>query len=589
MGYKTVWDEQWGTYNLVPDDTTLSQGAPSGYYPGATARTYYDPYTGKFEVVPYTYPGTGIEYQQSLTGGKPYYDPTMTLSPTTPKTYQWYEGPEGVGYKAVPQQTTGAIGGTKYSMTPALTPYQPSPIEQQMPTKKFDLGTMLSDWANTLKRVWETLNPFYPDVVTMGDRGGLFSPKPPTIEWEATGPFQRAEGDRGWEYKTPSGTPYNPILKNEEQWEATPFRKFEGYTPTGYYESNEEVIDEILRKPTTKEPERIPTIDAMKFLLSVIPTIQDERTMEKAINAAISRGEYIPIAKGTPTEKVLDVIQNDVKLHDIVKKYIDAGQIEPHITEERLNRVRNGNVAQKLWDNYGYKPESTIEDALIILDEFKKAGRDKVRINGGNLINLGFTDFLDAVSELGSVTRDENNKVIDVSINRDLINSLVTYKKYVDLDVTSSKMNSRGGRVLNGTLKTYSMPKEEEKTKEEELEERQKQANLDYEFYWRPEQVAQRNKQREESWEWSHNKELEGYKEFYEILDELKMSPEMDSYFRDKFNELRRMWETSNSGLDWETWLRQHDFSKDFGKLRPPQRGERPSAFAPRLITVSRQ
>ena len=121
------------------------------------------------------------------------------------------------------------------------------------------------------------------------------------------------------------------------------------------------------------------------------------------------------------------------------------------------------------------------------------------------------------------------------------------------------------------------------------IREPQTGAEEEYDDYWSPENVEERNRRREESWEWYHAKELEGWAEYYKVLQELKLPPYMDEYFSSpaRFNELRRIWETTAKHLSWEGFLRQYDFMAHWYRLSPRERGERPTAFAPPMTAVS--
>ena len=101
--------------------------------------------------------------------------------------------------------------------------------------------------------------------------------------------------------------------------------------------------------------------------------------------------------------------------------------------------------------------------------------------------------------------------------------------------------------------------------------------------------VQNRERQREESQAAQREYELEGWAEIYSVLDNMKLTPIMDEYFRQpgKFAELRRMWETQGAGVSWEQWLRNYDFKGEWFKKSPYERGERPAAFAPRMTTRS--
>jgi hypothetical protein len=109
------------------------------------------------------------------------------------------------------------------------------------------------------------------------------------------------------------------------------------------------------------------------------------------------------------------------------------------------------------------------------------------------------------------------------------------------------------------------------------------------EWYWSDEATQQRQKEREESYDFQQEKDLEGWKEYYAALDAMKLYPDASEYWSQagKFAELRRKWETSDSGLTWEAWLGQFDFEGEWYALPPVERGEKPYIYSPRMIRLN--
>lgn len=262
--------------------------------------------------------------------------------------------------------------------------------------------------------------------------------------------------------------------------------------------------------------------------------------------------------------------------------------MELPVSPQRLDAVQSTGVLKELW-NIGYKAPKVFNAAINGINQSIKEISsqigvdlsDNIEFNPEQISMMKYIDIINARADLEKLLAFDGAKI-------------EANDSFVYLDTTfTDEVGATGDPVLKykGWKQVTPYKEKEEtttkKTKQEELLERQEEANLNYEFYWKAEQIAQRNKQREESWEWSHNKNLEGYAEFFDIMDELKINPEADQYFKTQFDELRLEWETSGSGLSWEEWLRQYDFMGEWYSRSPYKRGERPATFAPRMRTVA--
>jgi len=121
---------------------------------------------------------------------------------------------------------------------------------------------------------------------------------------------------------------------------------------------------------------------------------------------------------------------------------------------------------------------------------------------------------------------------------------------------------------------------QEQQQRQMEFEESARRQN---QWYWSPDEVAQRQRQREESKAWQEAQEIEGWPEYFSVLDSLSLPYFADEYFRDtqRFNDLRRLWQAKGGGVPWAQWLQSFDFKSEWSKLPPSQRGELVAKFAP--------
>lgn len=149
-------------------------------------------------------------------------------------------------------------------------------------------------------------------------------------------------------------------------------------------------------------------------------------------------------------------------------------------------------------------------------------------------------------------------------------------------------------RILAEQISRY---KETKEYKELQAKAAREQSDEDFyynarranEWYWSAEEVTQRQKQREESEAYQEAKDIEGWKEYYAVLDKVKLPYFANDYFNStaRFNELRQLWKVQGGGKSWEAWLASYDFKGKFSEMPPSERGERISLYMPSMRSTS--
>ncbi len=294
---------------------------------------------------------------------------------------------------------------------------------------------------------------------------------------------------------------------------------------------------------------------------------------------------------------------------DINLSLVEHGEVLPQFYESQGD-VNLAQFAKKIGNNVVYVPISggrldAVQDEAsfkILWDTGYKS--PKFLSNSTNL-------FQQASATLGIPfmgTEDpEKIKSMEYNSLKNALLDLTGQGKYSPQDlVDMAKKHSEEGTTLrlatsysgidafgNPTYTAYwdTIPyKEPEKTAGQKEAEYWADWQTDYNHYWSPQQVAARDKQRQDSWEWSHNKDLEGWSEYYASLNVLKLPPYMSEWASSTtmFNDLRRIWETAGGGQSWEGFLANYDFWGKWYARKPSERGERPTAFAPIMTQVSK-
>lgn len=109
------------------------------------------------------------------------------------------------------------------------------------------------------------------------------------------------------------------------------------------------------------------------------------------------------------------------------------------------------------------------------------------------------------------------------------------------------------------------------------------------EHYWSPEQVADREKVREESRESAKAHELRGWDTYFDLLDDLQLSPDANEYWDDpaRLRELRDKWEAGGKKGAWMTYLKNYDMKGEFASKTYRERMGTAARMAPRMRTAS--
>jgi hypothetical protein len=545
-----------------PTDTGYS-GTRSGM------GSFWNPYTSQFESLPKNYTGSGTDYQQLMTGMQGYVDPAGAVSQGTnwepgytptyaPETniYDWQSpkyAPSQFAQTPFTNEFTGALGGTLYANQPQLNGYGTNPVQNNTFTQT------IADWTKGISSIWDNL--ISPQTAQKGFQP-LWEPQQVGALGGGELPFDKGSfGEGGMSGGFKVSKPFQPtegfgtstkVVEDSLSPYVTPTERqnriknvFEQGTPEGIGT----LLNEINRKGTGSKPLIIGNKEAINYLQAMLPKTGSEETLMAVIGAAIKR---------------------DIPLN---------------VPPAQLDSIKDGRTLVQLYDS-GYKAPKVI---TAIQQGFTSAvhqaseivGKDispYTKFTAAQLLGMKSADIENAMDELKNITKKEWQAIIE-SKGEVKLNTKVTGYDVFNKPI----LGFQGWSLMAGIL-----TKEEKKVAKKTADEEARQAEK--EVYWSQEEVADRNARRQESADWSKAQSLEGWKEFYAVFDKLKLSPPMDNYFNNPtmFAELRRMWETSGGGQSWEAWLSSYDFEGEFGKLTPPQRGERPAAFAPRMKTVSK-
>jgi len=233
----------------------------------------------------------------------------------------------------------------------------------------------------------------------------------------------------------------------------------------------------------------------------------------------------------------------------------DPEKLPETISEECLNAIIEPLDIAILWD-FGYRASNVFEGVDHTINEIVARGI-AINYDPELVTTLTYANVIALEQWISQLSPAEWQKIIDSEAQ-------------ITLNVEFWKFNVRGERVNKGNWKIDYPP--QSKMTQSEKDRYIDQQNFYNEWYWSDEAIAQRQKEREESYEYYHEKDLEGWKEYYAILDAMKLYPDAYEYWSQpgKFAELRRKWEISGIGLPWEQWLAQFDFEGAWYKLPPP-------------------
>jgi hypothetical protein len=233
----------------------------------------------------------------------------------------------------------------------------------------------------------------------------------------------------------------------------------------------------------------------------------------------------------------------------------DPTRLPPEISQERLDAMERGPDFATLYD-MGYRSLAYQDEVNLIVQQAQAQGA-QILYNQQILNTLTYANIEGLKQQLAQ-------------INPALWQQIIENQGQITLKTEFWKFNERGEQINKGVWDIDYPP--QSKMSQSELERYVDQQRFYNQWYWRQEAIEQRRKEREESWEYSHEKDLEGWKEYYAMLDSMKLYPDANDYWSlpGKFSELRRKWETTGGSMSWDAWLKQFDFEGEWYKLPPP-------------------
>lgn len=265
---------------------------------------------------------------------------------------------------------------------------------------------------------------------------------------------------------------------------------------------------------------------------------------------------------------------NDASLGKVITQVAsqDPTKLPPTISQERLDAMERGPDFATLYDS-GYRSEAYQNELSGIVQQAQTAGAQML-YDPEVLNTLTYANIEGLKQELTQISPAQWQDILENG-------------GQITLKTEFWKFNAKGEPLNKGSW-DIDYPPQSEMTKSEQQRYIDEQQFYN-EWYWSDESIEQRQKEREEWYDYQHEKQMEGWKEYYATLDTMKLYPDANEYWSDpgRFAELRRMWETSDSGLSWEAWLQQYDFEGEWYKLPPQERGEKPYLYNPRMIRLN--
>ncbi len=457
----------------------------------------------------------------------------MTMGYTPSKTStggQSTLSPYGWGKTTVAsptQQYTGSVGGQKAALFPDLT--------KQTTAETAGIYNTSAQMAQTnpFAQAWENLTSGFQSLVSQQSK-----------------PF--------WEVQPAQADTAKKTMEDYQQegWKvSTPYMP-----PPEYFTSDEHFIE-------SAEKGTIGNLFTTEHGMTEqgIKALSDKMAGNKMVYAGLTS----IINQGNIPDTMQKYI-NDADLTQIIGLASQNDIALPEINPDRLNSIDNEATLATL-QNAGYEMTSLYDSVDKYLRDWEQQNGINILIDKGQLSKLNYESLSELMENLNLLAQSP-----------DEMEDLQNLQKSLTLSLTSKTITPKG-KMLYSTAQWKSVGGMTQ------TEYNKQQTSKQEEDYWSAESVAERNRRREESTEWSRAKELEGWNAFYNTMNALKMTPDMDNYFNNPttFNDLRRQWEASNAGLSWEQWLSQYNFKGVWDKLDPRMRGERPSTFAPRMTGVS--
>ena len=292
---------------------------------------------------------------------------------------------------------------------------------------------------------------------------------------------------------------------------------------------------------------------------------KDPEIHEAVVSEMLMRDKY--------DQKWVETLQ-DASLGKVITQVAsqDPTKLPPTISQERLDAMERGPDFATLYDT-GYRSQAYQDEASIIVQQAQGAGA-QITYDPEALNNLTYANIEGLKQELAQMSPAQWQTIVENG-------------GQITLKTEFWKFNAKGETINKGSWDIDYPPQSEmvQSEKDQYIDQQQ----FYNEWYWSDESIDQRQKEREESYEYYHEKDLEGWKEYYAALDAMKLYPDAYEYWSQagKFAELRRKWETSDSGLTWEAWLGQFDFEGEWYALPPEERGEKKYVYSPRMIRLN--
>ena len=551
-------------YNIPKPSGYVTQAQNKGIPVGGGAHTYWDPAAKQYKSTPTGYAGTGVEYQTQQTG-KPYYvEPTgltgakSIYSPAEKANVTYYNWEPSTSTKTAAWNVPIArypTAGEQAALTPAVT---------QTPTYKPRTETVLKDTLSSyISNPLKSIQDLFQNI------GQAFQ------EPFGTQPVQ-AQGE------TLAGGV--ETLTGKQMGEA--INKTAGRNVATQYAT--EVFHPISDISASNLDAYLDTASKLEGKQGVVKGQGLQRIAEAAINNVVTPENVTPknelaINNELINYKVLPQFyenQQDANLAAFSHK-LGNDAVNVPISDQRLDAVQDETSLGTLWDD-GRKAPKVISYLSSVFSQFSAESNIPLWGVGDpeKLKAINYRSLVDAAHDLtgeGKYSPADFQRMIDDGKTMRLETSYTGQDQF-DNPTFSASWN---------TDVPYQPP--EKKAAQTEID-YWENWQTDVNHYWDSREVADRNARREESWEWSHSKDLEGWGEYYASLDSLKLTPFMNEWASSTamFNELRKVWETTARGQTWTDFLKGYDFFSKWFEQRPEARGEKPTAFAPILQGASR-
>ncbi len=251
---------------------------------------------------------------------------------------------------------------------------------------------------------------------------------------------------------------------------------------------------------------------------------------------------------------------------------LDPSKLPAEISQERLDAMQRGPDFATLYD-MGYRSKAYQDEASQIIQnaqEFLEGSDAQIIYDPAELDSLTYANIEALKQDIAQTSPADWQRIAEDG-------------GQINLRTEFYEFNERGEAINRAWWEVDYPPQSEMSKSEKELYmDRQR---FYYEWYWSDESIEQRRKEREESYQYYHEKDLEGWGDYYDLLETMKLYGEQNDYWSapGKFEELRRKWETTGGDLSWEDWLKQFDFEGEWASLTPEERGERKYIYSPRM------